>query len=107
GRWENEDLPWDYKKIVLEYLKDEMNLLDMGTGGGEFLLTLKHPYNKTSITEGYEPNYFLCKEILEPLGIKVYKVINDNLDDIDDDAFDIIINRHESYNEKEIRRVLK
>ena len=63
GRWDDEDLPWDYKTIVKQYLKPELNLLDMGTGGGEFLLTLNHPYNNTSVTEGYNPNYEICKEI--------------------------------------------
>ena len=37
GRWENEQLPWDYKTIISKYLRPEMQLLDLGTGGGEFL----------------------------------------------------------------------
>ncbi len=43
GRWEDGKLPWGYKKMVLSYLKPSDYLLDMGTGGGEFLLTLNHP----------------------------------------------------------------
>ena len=43
----------------------------MGTGGGELLLSFNHPYDKTSVTEGYEPNIKLCQEVLSPLGIKV------------------------------------
>ena len=42
GRWDEESLPWDYKKIILEYLKPDHQLLDIGTGGGEFLLSLNH-----------------------------------------------------------------
>ena len=37
GRWENEQLLWDYKTIISKYLRPEMQLLDLGTGGGEFL----------------------------------------------------------------------
>ena len=39
GRYEEEnDLPWNYKNIIKQYLKAEYKLLDIDTGGGEFLL---------------------------------------------------------------------
>lgn len=42
-------LPWDFKALIKNYLTDEMNLLDMETGGGEFLLELPlPPISKTS-----------------------------------------------------------
>jgi len=41
GRYEEEDdLSWDYKKIIEEYLLLDMKLMDFDTGGGEFLLSL-------------------------------------------------------------------
>ena len=43
NRWEDEGLPWDYKDILKRYLNLDFKLLDMGTGGGEFLLSLNHP----------------------------------------------------------------
>lgn len=108
GRWENEILPWEYKSIILNYLKPEMNLLDMGTGGGEFLLTLQHPYLNTSVTEAYAPNIKLCEETLKPRGIKVYPVKEDGiLTNIGDATFDIVINRHEFFDAVEVSRVLK
>ena len=107
NRWEEQATPWDYRKIIDQYLSNEHSLLDMGTGGGEFLLTLGHPYENTSITEGWEPNINLCREILKPLGIRVKQVFDDNLLPFEDQTFDVIINRHESYNLKEVRRVLK
>ena len=79
----------------------------MGTGGGEFLLTLNHPYKNTSVTESWGPNVKLCKEKLEPLGVEVKEVFNDNELPFEDDTFDIIINRHESFDIKEIKRILK
>lgn len=70
GRYEEEnDLPWDYEKIIRQYLNNNLDILDYDTGGGEFLLSLNHPYNKTSATEGYKPNVNLCREKLLPLGI--------------------------------------
>lgn len=108
GRWDEENLPWSYKDIVLDYLKSDYKLLDMGTGGGEFLMTLNHPYDRTCVTEGYLPNYKICMTKLAPLGVKVYNYVgDDNLDLIDDNTFDIVINRHESYNESEVYRILK
>lgn len=108
GRWENEKLPWDYKSIVQKHLNDNMDLLDMGTGGGEFLLTLNHPYNRTSVTEAYPPNIELCKSLLAPKGISVYPVLEDNiLTNVKDNYFDIVINRHESFASDEVNRVLK
>lgn len=45
GRYTEEtDLPWNYKQIVRFYRKDTDRLLDIDTGGGEFLLSLRHPF---------------------------------------------------------------
>ncbi len=108
NRWESEELPWDYFQIVKKFLKPNDKLLDIGTGGGEVLLTFNHPYENTTVTEGYKPNYELCLKKLEPLGIKVLNYVGDEIfKEIEDNQFDIIINRHESYNEQELYRILK
>ena len=112
-RWESPELTWDYRKIVKSYLKDTDSLLDLGTGGGEVLLTLNHPYENTYVTEAYLPNYELCQKVLSPLGITVRRTYTDeklNSDDtipFDDKFFDVVINRHESFDLAEVRRVLK
>lgn len=106
NRWESEPLDWNYSEIVKSYLKPTDALLDIGTGGGEFLLTLNHPYKLTSITEAYLPNYKLCEERLSPLGIKV-KQTYDNILPFADNTFDIIINRHSAFDMYEVNRVLK
>ncbi len=107
NRWEEAPLSWDYAKIVQQYLSPEKQLLDLGTGGGEFLLTLGHLYHNTSITESWEPNYQLCKRKLEPLGITVRKPISDHNLPYADSSFDIVISRHEAYDLDEVRRVLR
>lgn len=107
GRWEEEPLPWDYGNIVRKALFTDAKLLDMGTGGGEFLQTLNHPYEHTAVTEGWPPNLKRCIENLAPLGVKVYPVEEDNLLPMGDNAFDLAINRHESYDLAEVQRVLK
>ena len=107
GRYEQENLPWDYKKIIEKYLKKDMKILDYDTGGGEFLLSLNHPYEKTSATEGYEPNVELCKKTLLPLGIDFRKCDNVSNIPFSDESFDLIINRHGDIDAKEFYRLLK
>ena len=104
---EETDLPWDYKELILQYLKAEQRLLDIDTGGGEFLLSLGHPYDKTSATEGYAPNVKLCEEMLLPLGIDFKAADDYGKLPFEDEAFDMVINRHGSYDAKEIHRILK
>ncbi len=104
---EDTSFPWDYRQVIGEYLRPEMKLLDIDTGGGEFLLSLGHPYENTAATENYPPNVALCKESLLPLGIRFRQA--DGLGDLpfDDGSFDIVINRHGDWNPREISRVLK
>lgn len=103
----SEKLPWDYKDIIERYLTDDLRLLDLGTGGGEFLLTLNHPFEKTSVTEGYRPNYEICKSKLGSLGIVVKYGDCTRPLPFENRSMDMIINRHESYDLKEVHRVLK
>lgn len=108
GRYEVEmDLPWDYEKIIKQYLNDDMNILDYDTGGGEFLLSLKHSFQKTAATEGYPPNVELCKETLLPLGIDFKACDNPANIPFDNESFDMIINRHGKFHAEELYRLLK
>ena len=107
GRCKEEALPWDYKKVIERYINQEMEILDYDTGGGEFLLSLKHPYDKTSATEGYPPNARLCGETLLPLGIDFKMCSNPSRIPFEDESFDLIINRHGDFNAKELYRLLK
>ena len=100
-------LSYSYLAEVNKYIhKNEVEtMLDMGTGGGEFLAKfIKYP-PETYTTEGYEPNIPIAKKRLKPLGIDVVRVDNDQLN-FEDNFFDLVINRHESYLVKEIKRVL-
>ena len=108
GRYQEEDdLPWDYEAIIRSVLQDDMKLLDYDTGGGEFLLSLGHPYQNTAATEGYPLNVALCRERLLPLGIDLRECGDAAQIPFADEAFDIIINRHGDFYPPEIRRLLK
>ena len=101
------DLPWDYQALVYRYLKPEQYILDIDTGGGEFLLSLQHPYDKTSATEAFPPNVRLCKDVLLPLGIDFREADGNGKYPFKNEQFDLVINRHGAYNPTEIARVLK
>ena len=108
GRYtEQDDLPWDYRTVIKQYLSPEMNILDIDTGGGEFLLSLNHPYENTAAMENYLPNVELCKSVLLPLDIDFRPGDGKEKLPFDDGCFDMVINRHGDFNAEEIYRVLK
>ena len=104
---EQECMPWDYEKTIRKYLRDDMKILDYDTGGGEFLLTLNHPYHNTCATEGFPPNVKLCMETLAPLGIDIRECNDAKNIPFENESFDMIINRHGDFDSKEIKRLLK
>lgn len=108
GRYAQEDiLPWDYKTEVLAALCPDSRILDMDTGGGEFLLSLGHPHHLTAAIENYPPNVELCKKTLLPLGIDFKAAAADGPLPFPDKSFDLVLNRHGSFDPKEVFRVLK
>ena len=108
GRYTSEDsLPWDYRAAILENLHPQMQLLDIDTGGGEFLLSLNHPHRNTAAMENYPPNVALCAETLLPLGIDFRPGSGGGPLPFEDCRFDLVINRHGDFHADEIFRVLK
>ncbi|MFD4999122.1 class I SAM-dependent methyltransferase [Streptomyces buecherae] len=110
GRYEERgdaDLPWSYPGLVRERLPGAGALLDLGTGGGEVLASLAPLPARTAATEGFAPNVPVARERLEPLGIEVAEVGDDDQLPFAGASFDLVISRHESYDPHEIRRVLR
>ncbi|PZD96298.1 SAM-dependent methyltransferase [Paenibacillus sambharensis] len=107
GRVDEDPLPWDYRELVLASMTGDKTMLDMGTGGGEFLVSLSPPRERTFATEAYPPNYELCRHKLPAYGIAVSFIENDEELPYDSNFFDLVINRHEAYSPQEVQRVLK
>lgn len=99
--------PWEYRKIILPFVKKSTYMLDMGTGGGEFLSTLKPLPKNTYATEAYPLNIPIAQKNLEKQGIKVVSVTKHEEIPLPNDFFDLIINRHEYYCPHEVYRILK
>lgn len=108
GRYQEEcDLPWNYESLVRQYLQPNDDLLDIDTGGGEFLLSLQHPHHKTAATEAYPPNVKLCQQTLLPLGINFQEADGGGCLPFPAESFDLVINRHGNYSPSAIRHILK
>ena len=102
-----QSLSWDYRDLIESKIRNSHSMLDMGTGGGEFLSLLAPFPSYTCATEAYLPNVPIAKARLEPLGIEVFQISEDNILPILDCSLDLIINRHEEYLVSELKRVLK
>ncbi|MFC7406760.1 dephospho-CoA kinase [Georgenia alba] len=106
--------PWDLEAVYREVLDGARSVLDMGTGGGEFLLRFRdHLPADTVATEGWEPNVEVARAALGRHGIDVvpFGQPEDLADRAEmpfpDDRFDVVLNRHETYHPAEVARVLR
>ncbi len=98
---------WNYRQLVLGKAKNVISLLDLDTGGGEFLSSLQPLPPNTYATEGYPPNVPIAKARLEPLGVRVFDTLATVPLPFGDNSFDLVINRHGSFLASEIYRILK
>jgi len=106
-RMVEEPLSWSYSSEILPYVRSATSMLDMGTGGGELLLTLQPLPKMTCATEAYEPNIPIAKKNLEKIGVEISDFEDDDHLPYTNKQFDLIINRHESYSAQEVKRILK
>ena len=114
-RWTEISPPWDYREIVSGQLSTEVPLLDLGTGGGELLSSLRPLPRRTYATEGYPPNVPVAKRRLEPLGVEVIRTYSEDNNRVPqlgsipfrNESVGLVIDRHESFVAREVFRVLK
>ncbi|MBU0510663.1 MAG: class I SAM-dependent methyltransferase [Chloroflexi bacterium] len=108
--WRKVDAPlsWSYVSEVLPRVRKAASLLDIGTGGGEMLARFAPFPPETYATESYPPNILIARERLEPLGVKVVEMGNeDKRTPFENDFFDLILNRHSYYWPPELYRIMQ
>lgn len=108
-------VPWDYHAIVRARAARAGTMLDMGTGGGEFLASLASLPPVTVATEGHPPNWLVAANRLSEFDVGVVAVggcpDNSRWAGVGGElpfatgAFDLVINRHEAYSPTEVARV--
>ena len=122
GRAEESAPPWDYAATVQDAARSAHRMLDVDTGGAEFLAHLAPFPGFVVATEGHPPNVPIARGRLSPLGISVVQALSApvNVDQggtsvaetgsalpFGDGVFDLVVNRHSSYWPSEARRVLR
>jgi SAM-dependent methyltransferase len=110
-RWSEEQPPWSYEDLARDALRGARSAVDLGTGGGERLSRLADAFpERMFATEAYPPNFAIARARLEPLGGTV--VAYESADVVGgplpfaDGSLDAVIDRHESYDAREVARVL-
>jgi hypothetical protein len=110
---------WDFAEIVAQAAAGATTMLDMGTGGGEWLSSLRARAPITIATEGWQPNVAVATARLSAQGVPVVHTEGapDNHHQVPSDragrlpfrteVFDLVTNRHESFRATEVTRVLR
>jgi SAM-dependent methyltransferase len=102
--------PWSYDALARRALAGAASALDLGTGGGELLLTLEDDLPPDTVaTEGWPPNLPVATAALAPHGIEVvpYDSEAEPRMPFEDRRFDVVLDRQESYVATEVFRVLR
>ena len=111
-------LEWDYDSLVLRHARTSPDLVDLGTGGGEWLAALPQRPPRTVATEAWEPNLDVARDRLGPLGVSVVHVeaAPDNANQkasetrarlpFPEESFHLVACRHESFVAAEVARIL-
>ncbi|MDO9086068.1 MAG: class I SAM-dependent methyltransferase [Anaerolineaceae bacterium] len=107
GRYYESETFWNYRQLVLDRMRLVSSILDMGTGGGEFLASLSDLPLQTYATEYYPPNIPIATQRLTPLGVQVVPLKDEHILPFQNEMFDFVINRHEYYELSEVWRILK
>ena len=101
--------PWSYLDRAAELMGRSSSVLDMDTGGGEKLLSLRNHWPARVVaTEDYPPNLELASERLSVHGATVVRAaVSDTAAmPFDDGEFDLVLNRHAAFNPLEVARIL-
>lgn len=109
-RYVEERPPWSYEELAREVLRGARSGVDLGTGGGELLASLRDAFPARMVaTEAYPPNLAVARERLEPLGVTVVPYQANETTSLlpfANASFDVILSRHEAYDAREVARVL-
>ena len=109
GRMTEGQAPWSYLDRAADLMRQSSSVVDLETGGGEKLLSLRqHWPPKVVATENYLSNFELATQRLSPFGVAVVKEPVSTILPMPfaDGEFDLILNRHAAFNSGEIARVL-
>ncbi|MGZ5418012.1 MAG: methyltransferase domain-containing protein [Nocardioides sp.] len=105
-----EEPPWSYDALARAALAGARSALDLGTGGGEVLAALADALPADTVaTEGWPANLSVATRNLAAHGVDVvaYDSEADPVMPFPDERFDVVLDRHESYDAAEVLRLLR
>lgn len=112
GQMSADEPPWDFEAECRARCADSSAVVDLGTGGGERLISLLKEMDGRSsaltATEAWAPNIPIARQALAPWGVEVIDYDADRGDRLpfDDGSVDLVMCRHESFDLAEVSRVL-
>jgi SAM-dependent methyltransferase len=116
GRATDGPLPWSYRAEVARYAAAAGAMLDMGTGGGEWLFGLTPRPPRTVATESWPPNVPVAARRLRQAGVPVVQDEGPPASfaqqagggrlPFRDGVFPLVINKHLGFLAAEVSRVL-
>jgi SAM-dependent methyltransferase len=115
GRYLEGRFSWDFAQELHGLVQHARSMLDLGTGGGEFLSSLAPLPTTCAATEGFRPNLHVACARLAPIGVGIVCTFCGDNDmepqrgelPFRDGAFDLVMDRHESFVPKEVARSLR
>ena len=97
---------WDHEQRARELLEGARSVLDLGTGGGEFLAGVCDGYLGLAVaTEEWAPNVPVAASRLSAVGITVLHASSEHLP-FADGSFDLVLDRHEALDPEDAGRVV-
>ncbi len=107
NRLAEDPLPWSYEERAAQLVRAaRAPVLDLGTGGGEFLSSLAPLPPGSRATEGWPPNVPVARRRLAALAVDVVEPGPDGSLPLPSGAFGAVLDRHEAYEAAEVGRVL-
>jgi SAM-dependent methyltransferase len=109
GREAGTPLRWSYVSEAMMYVRKSKAVLDMDTGGGELFARFQPFPPLAFATEAYAPNIPIARQKLEPLGVTVIPLEEEEPNKLPFEAetFDLVLNRHGYYWAPELYRIMK
>lgn len=107
GRVRGSEPSWSYPELARAHVATAGRLLDVDTGGGELLASLRPLPRHTWATEGWPPNIAVARARLEPLGVTVLPAPDRETLPLPDTSIDVMLNRHGRLAAHEVRRLLR
>jgi hypothetical protein len=106
-RWKTSEPSWDYPALTRQHMQGIQSMIDLDTGGGELFSSLAPFPPFTWATESYPPNIPIARRRLEPMGVQVISDYSDAAIPLPSGCLDLVLDRHGSYAEAELMRLLK